>query len=130
MLKQIKTKHFKAFVVSNSIINFETRPSKTIITDYIKNKENSILAKEFMEIIEKLRSSNKVKTIKIKSFLLNDKRSYTFIKICKQYNAICTEKKANIFTDIFPFVATSIIILNFKNIKRIKLKIKECIINL
>jgi hypothetical protein len=123
--KKITTKHLSASLTKHSIINFEKRPSKTILKDYLKNSTNSIFAKEIFDLLNKLKVNKTIKTIRVSSFLLNDTRGNTVINIFKEYGANCYERNIN-FSDIFSFIAVSIITLNIKNLKRISWKIKEC----
>ncbi len=129
-MAKIQTKHFRALIVKNSIINFEKRPTKETMKDYLKNGIDSEFAKELIYIIEELKKHQKVESVKLRSFLLNDERSNTIINICESFGGKCKCKISNPFTDIFPFFATSLVVLNFKNIKRIGLIINECRINL
>lgn len=129
-MTKVQTKHLKALIVKHSIINFEKRPTKKIMKDYLKNGIDSEFAKELIYIIEELKKYQKVQSVKLRSFLLNDERSSTIIDICKSFGGTCKCKISNPFTDMFPFFATSIVVLNFKNIKRIGLTINECHINL
>jgi hypothetical protein len=127
----IKTKHFKAKIVKNTIINFETKPSIGTMLNYRKEGTNSKIVTELIELINDLKKEETVKTIKLRSFLLNDKLSDPIKKALKNnFDIKCNFIKANFWIDKFAFFATSLMLMNFKNMRRIGKKTCLCIINL
>lgn len=109
-----------------AMINFETRPSKSMMMDYVRNGTQSELGKELLYIIESLHKYKNVQTITLRSFLLNNEKiNRPVSEMCKQFNTKSSICRSSICLDIFPFIATSIVILNFKNIKKISRTIQE-----
>lgn len=127
----IKTKHFKVKLVKNTIINFETKPSIGVLLDYKKNGISSKIIKELIELIRNLKKEDQVNTVELRSFLLNDELS-TPIKeaLENNFDTKCEHIKANFFIDKFAFFATSLILWNWKNMRRIGDKTVKCIITL
>ena len=127
----IKTKHFKVKLVENTIINFEVKPSIGIMLNYEKNGVDSEIVKELIELIHTLKQKDKVKTVKLRSFLLRDDLSKPVREaIENNFNTKCDFVKAKFWIDKFAFFATSLVLLDFKNMCRISSRTGECIITL
>lgn len=126
---QAKTKHFSALLVKNSKINFEESVSISDLLDFKRNGAKSRLAQELIAIIGDLMSNPRVKTISLRSFLLSEQSSEPILEILQnRFGAICVEKRSNFFIDYLSFLATSIKLRNFKNLKRRRAIVKQCTI--
>ena len=127
----MKTKHFKARLVKNTIINFETKPTVGTMLDYEKNGIDSKIVKELIEFIYMLKQENKVQTVELRSFLLRGKFSKPVREaIENNFDTKCEFIKANFWLDTLPFIATSLVLLDLKNICRISTRTGKCIITL
>jgi len=112
--------------MQNAMINFETRPSRSIIRDYLRKGVQSEIGKELVFIIDSLRKYENIQTITLRSFLLNNESlNRPVSEICKQFNASHSICNSSIWLDIFPFIAASIVTLNLKNIKKVSKTIQE-----
>lgn len=124
-----KTKHFSALFVKNSKINFEKNISIGDLLDFKRNGTESRLAQELIAIISDLISDPRVKTITLRSFLLLEQSSGPILEILQnRFGAICVEKRSNFFIDYLSFLATSIKLQNFKNLKWRRTIVKQCTI--